>query len=248
MSAPLLGVCCCCCCCSHQPPLSLSLSLFLSYSLFSSPLVFSLLLPSRSFPFLPGSYADRCATGDTRVTLGFRLHATHVLHSVGPIGVKPAVLASTYTTALDGAKAIGARSVALCCISTGIFGYPIEQATPVALSTVRQWLERNRGALDTVVFCVFNPQDVPVYTKWMPVFFPLGSGGGGDAGSASGDGSGDSGGGGGGGGAMDMSQPDGDGASAMDMSQPEEDAAGPESGGGGGGGGPEEEALMQLEV
>ena len=228
--------------------LSLSLSLFLSYSLFSSPLVFSLLLPSRSFPFLPGSYADRCATGDTRVTLGFRLHATHVLHSVGPIGVKPAVLASTYTTALDGAKAIGARSVALCCISTGIFGYPIEQATPVALSTVRQWLERNRGALDTVVFCVFNPQDVPVYTKWMPVFFPLGSGGGGDAGSASGDGSGDSGGGGGGGGAMDMSQPDGDGASAMDMSQPEEDAAGPESGGGGGGGGPEEEALMQLEV
>jgi len=231
--------------------LSLSLSLFLSYSLFSSPLVFSLLLPSRSFPFLPGSYADRCATGDTRVTLGFRLHATHVLHSVGPIGVNPAVLASTYTTALDGAKAIGARSVALCCISTGIFGYPIEQATPVALSTVRQWLERNRGALDTVVFCVFNPQDVPVYTKWMPVFFPLGSGGGGgggggDAGSASGDGSGDSGGGGGGGGAMDMSQPDGDGASAMDMSQPEEDAAGPESGGGGGG--PEEEALMQLEV
>ena len=94
--------------------LSLSLSLFLSYSLFSSPLVFSLLLPSRSFPFLPGSYADRCATGDTRVTLGFRLHATHVLHSVGPIGVKPAVLASTYTTALDGATAIGARSVALC--------------------------------------------------------------------------------------------------------------------------------------
>ena len=116
------------------------------------------------------------------MTLGFRLHATHVLHSVGPIGVKPAVLASTYTTALDGAKAIGARSVALCCISTGIFGYPIEQATPVALSTVRQWLERNRGALDTVVFCVFNPQDVLVYTKWMHTFFPLGSGGGAAAG------------------------------------------------------------------
>jgi O-acetyl-ADP-ribose deacetylase (regulator of RNase III) len=106
------------------------------------------------------------------VTHGFRLHAKSVLHSVGPIGVKPAVLASSFVSALDGAKANGARSVALCCISTGVYGYPIEQATPVALSTVRQWLERNRGALDSVIFCVFNPQDAAIYTKWMTVFFP----------------------------------------------------------------------------
>ena len=136
------------------------------------PIHFLFLSSLRSFPLLPGSDADRCLPGGTKVTHGFRLHAKSVLHSVGPIGVKPAVLASTYVTALDGAKAIGARSVALCCISTGVYGYPIEQATPVALSTVRQWLERNRGALDSVIFCVFNPQDAAVYTKWMTVFFP----------------------------------------------------------------------------
>jgi hypothetical protein len=92
--------------------------------------------------------------------------------------VKPAVLERTYTTALDGALAIGARSVALCCISTGIFGYPIEQATPVALSTVRRWLDLHPGAFDALVFCVFQAQDVAVYEKWMPLFFPLAASGG----------------------------------------------------------------------
>ena len=123
-----------------------SLTLLASVSVFSFRFNFTpRLLPPRSFPFLPGSRADRCSPGDTKVTIGYRLHASHVLHSVGPRGIKPAVLESTYASALDGALAIGARSVALCCISTGIFGYPIEQATPVALSTVRRWLDLHPG-------------------------------------------------------------------------------------------------------
>ena len=117
---------------------------------------------------------DRCDVGDTKVTKGFKLPAKYVLHTVGPKGVKPKKLRSAYRSALTQATNAGARSIALCCISTGIYGYPLSQATPVALSAVREWLDEGTNAqnVDAIIFCVFQEQELAVYSRWMPVFFP----------------------------------------------------------------------------
>ena len=99
--------------------------------------------------------------------------------------MKPAVLERTYTTALDGALAIGARSVALCCISTGIFGFPQERAAGIALRTTRAWLDGGwrdedggggggggaEPALDAVIFDTFTAQDEVLYRRLAPQVF-----------------------------------------------------------------------------
>ena len=108
------------------------------------------------------SWGDRCDAGDTKVTEGYRLHANFVLHTVGPMGIKPDTLRSAYRSALDAAVTHEMRSVAFCCISTGIYGYPSKHATPVALSAVREWLQEdgNRTKLDRIIFCVFETKDL----------------------------------------------------------------------------------------
>lgn len=117
---------------------------------------------------------DRCDVGDTKITPGYNLPSKYVLHTVGPRGVKPDKLRSSYRSALEVATKAGLRSVALCCISTGIYGYPVQQATPVALSAVREWLEEGTNAtkLDAVIFCVFQDKELSIYRKWFPIFYP----------------------------------------------------------------------------
>ncbi|XP_071482004.1 ADP-ribose glycohydrolase MACROD1-like, partial [Diadema antillarum] len=65
------------------------------------------------------------------------------------------------------------RSVAFPCISTGVYGYPQEDACQVALSVIREWLEDNPNELDRVVFCVFLERDLKIYERLLPSFFPL---------------------------------------------------------------------------
>ena len=97
-----------------------------------------------------------------------------MLHTVGPIAQyrgheQPSLLASCYTSCLDLAKATGVRSVAFCCISTGVFGYPQAPAAGVALRAVRQWLSKaeNDSAMDLVVFNVFADRDLDMYSAMM---------------------------------------------------------------------------------
>uniref|UniRef100_A0A4W5JQ50 Macro domain-containing protein n=1 Tax=Hucho hucho TaxID=62062 RepID=A0A4W5JQ50_9TELE len=61
------------------------------------------------------------------------------------------------------------------CISTGIYGYPPEQAVHVALETVREYLDEHHEKLDRVIFCVFLPTDKELYLKNLPLYFPSGS-------------------------------------------------------------------------
>jgi O-acetyl-ADP-ribose deacetylase (regulator of RNase III) len=82
---------------------------------------------------------EGCETGQTKITDAYRLPCKKVLHTVGPIGEQPELLSSCYRTVLDLAVANELRSICFCCISTGIFGYPNEQAAEIALTTVRQW-------------------------------------------------------------------------------------------------------------
>lgn len=82
-----------------------------------------------------------CATGDAKVTGGYRLPAKWVIHTVGPVwrggsAGEPALLASCYRRSLEEAVRVGAHTVAFPTISAGIYGYPIGEATRVAVETV----------------------------------------------------------------------------------------------------------------
>src|ERR671933_176137 len=84
-----------------------------------------------------------CSTGDAKATTAGRLPARYVIHTVGPIwrggGEDEAeLLASCHRRALEVAAELGCRSVAFPAISTGIYGFPIERAAPIALSTVQE--------------------------------------------------------------------------------------------------------------
>lgn len=94
------------------------------------------------------SKIGRCKTGNTVATPGFKLPSKWVLHTVGPVGELPAALRSCYVTTLDRAVDVGARSVALCCVSTGIFGYPNQKAAEVAVRAVREWMQGTHRVAD----------------------------------------------------------------------------------------------------
>jgi O-acetyl-ADP-ribose deacetylase len=84
-----------------------------------------------------------CATGDAKATTGGRLPARWVIHAVGPVwrggeAGEPELLASAHRRALEVARELGARSVAFPAISCGIYGYPPEQAAPVAVGVARE--------------------------------------------------------------------------------------------------------------
>ena len=95
------------------------------------------------------------------------------IHTVGPIWRggeqnEEGLLASCYRTSLKIAKQIGARSVAFPAISTGIYGFPLQRATEIAVATVRDFLaqeEESDEAIDKVVFSVFGPEAEAAYRK-----------------------------------------------------------------------------------
>jgi O-acetyl-ADP-ribose deacetylase len=100
----------------------------------------------------------RCPTGEARLTGGHHLPARYVIHTVGPVWRggrqgEPELLAACYRNALALASVHGVKSIAFPAISCGIFGYPIEQAVPLAVRTVRAWTERRP---EHVVFCCFD--------------------------------------------------------------------------------------------
>jgi O-acetyl-ADP-ribose deacetylase (regulator of RNase III) len=107
-------------------------------------------------------------TGSAKITPGYNLPATYVLHTVGPIIDHPlterdcALLASCYTSCLKLAAQNGCRSVAFCCISTGVFRFPQDKAAEIAVQTVREFL-KEASVVERVVFNVFNPEDERIY-------------------------------------------------------------------------------------
>jgi O-acetyl-ADP-ribose deacetylase (regulator of RNase III) len=108
-----------------------------------------------------------CPTGEARITKGYRLPAPYVIHTVGPVWNggghgEAALLASCYRNALELAAAHSIRSLAFPSISTGIYGYPIEQAARIAVRTVRTEVSRH-PALEEIVLCCFSERDLEVY-------------------------------------------------------------------------------------
>ena len=101
-----------------------------------------------------------CATGDAKITPGYRLPARHVIHAVGPVwrggqSGEPELLASCYRRSLELALEHDLASIAFPAISTGVYGYPPAQAAQVAVGTVREALEGDER-FEKVVFCCFS--------------------------------------------------------------------------------------------
>lgn len=97
-----------------------------------------------------------CETGQAKITGGHGLKARHVIHAVGPVwhggGQGEAeLLASCYRVAMDLAEAAGCRTVAFPAISTGVYGYPPEDAAKVAVATLQDWLKGRDGYEVTLV-------------------------------------------------------------------------------------------------
>ena len=117
----------------------------------------------------------RCPTGEARITPGFKLPAKFVIHTVGPVyydGLhgEPEKLAACYRNSLALAEANGCRSIAFPCISTGVYGYPLEEAAKIAVREVGEFLTQRRrdaegaeGAEIDVNFCCFSARDKRVY-------------------------------------------------------------------------------------
>nr|XP_022332441.1 O-acetyl-ADP-ribose deacetylase MACROD2-like isoform X2 [Crassostrea virginica] len=117
-----------------------------------------------------------CDTGDAKITAGYKLPAKYVIHTVGPIGEKKDLLYKAYSSVLSVLEKNHLASIAIPCISTGIYAYPNEKAAVVALETVRKFLEKNDTykKIDRVIFCLFMPKDVAIYEELMQVYFPVG--------------------------------------------------------------------------
>ena len=110
-----------------------------------------------------------CRTGEAKITRGYRLPARYVIHTVGPVwhggtSGEPELLASCYRRSLALAAEKGIRTLAFPCISTGVFGYPIEGAASIAVRTVLSSV-REAATIDEVLFCCFSPDDLHVYEK-----------------------------------------------------------------------------------
>ena len=109
-------------------------------------------------------------TGTAKLTPAYNLPSQYVLHTVGPIVQGPltarhkAQLASCYRACLELAVAHGLHSVAFCCISTGVFGYPPHAAAEVAVATVREFLQ-TKTSIQKVIFNVFTTSDREIYTE-----------------------------------------------------------------------------------
>lgn len=110
-----------------------------------------------------------CPTGSAVITTGGSLKARHVIHTVGPIyrdgsHGEPDLLRSAYLSSMKLALENGLKSVSFPSISTGAYGYPIEEASKIAVSAVIEFIRQNKG-LDLVRFVLFSDNDLTTYSR-----------------------------------------------------------------------------------
>jgi O-acetyl-ADP-ribose deacetylase len=116
-----------------------------------------------------------CPTGEAKITKGYRLKARHVIHTVGPIyrgsPHDAELLASCYRRSLEVASASHLRSVAFPSISTGAYGYPVDQAAPVALKTVIEYLKAHAD-IEWVRFVLYDQHTYQAYAQALERLLP----------------------------------------------------------------------------
>ncbi|KAI7197561.1 hypothetical protein D0869_09544 [Hortaea werneckii] len=130
-----------------------------------------------------------CETGEAKITGAGDLPCKFVIHAVGPVygrenrkaeGGAARLLRSCYRRSLEVARENGVRSVAFSALSTGVYGYPSEEAAEVAVQAVKGWLEeeeedggeKGEPKMERVVFCSFLEKDEKAYERVVPRYFP----------------------------------------------------------------------------
>jgi O-acetyl-ADP-ribose deacetylase len=109
-----------------------------------------------------------CPTGEAKITSGYQLKARHVIHTVGPMwrggtSGEPDLLARCYRNSLALAEQNGLSSIAFPAISTGVYGYPKDQATEIAVREVKA----HAGGLERVIFCCFGADMATLYRDFL---------------------------------------------------------------------------------
>jgi len=123
-------------------------------------------------------YPGGCPTGSAVITSGQRMRAAHIVHAVGPrwsaacAAECDAQLRSAYRSALALAAAEGCATVATPSISTGIYGFPVERAAPIALTAAREALEEAGTPLREVRFALFSDSDLEVFAAALATTAP----------------------------------------------------------------------------
>ncbi len=122
----------------------------------------------------PGLYLacrkfNGCPTGEARITSGFNLPARYIIHTPGPIwhggdGNERQLLANSYRNSLRLAEENGCRTVAFPSISTGVYAFPLELAAPIALTTIRDFLD-TAEVVDTVTMVCYDLQTLAAYRQ-----------------------------------------------------------------------------------
>ena len=111
-----------------------------------------------------------CNTGNAKLTNGYELPASFVIHTVGPVWSggdqdEADLLASCYRTSLQLAVEQRLETIAFPGISTGVYGYPIDAAARIAVGTTRQFLDSAQSTIAEVTFCCFSAADLGVYEQ-----------------------------------------------------------------------------------
>ncbi len=108
-----------------------------------------------------------CATGQAKITKGYKLKAKYIIHTVGPVYFacdRPAeLLTDCYRNSLELAAENGIHSIAFPGISTGVYGYPVSEAAPIAAAAVQRWLNENSGYDMKVIFVCFDDISYNLY-------------------------------------------------------------------------------------
>ena len=111
-----------------------------------------------------------CRTGEAKITRGYRLPARHIIHTVGPVygeeqGQEAELLASCYRESLALAGQHGCKSIAFPSISTGAYGYPLPEASRIALKTIQEFTRERPDALEIIEIVTFSEHDQRTYQR-----------------------------------------------------------------------------------
>lgn len=110
-----------------------------------------------------------CSTGEAKITKGYKLHAKYVIHTVGPIWNggnfnEESLLKSCYINSLKLAETHSLSSIAFPAISTGIYGFPFDRASKIAVRTVKEFIESGES-LKKIIFTLFSRKDYELFNE-----------------------------------------------------------------------------------
>jgi O-acetyl-ADP-ribose deacetylase (regulator of RNase III) len=117
------------------------------------------------------------STGEAIVTGGHDLKQQYIIHVAGPIyrnydpDEAAHLLAACYANALQAAEERALTSIGFCSISTGVYGYPLEEAAPVALVTTKKYFQDNDSTIQRVIFAMFTAREFEVFLQTSKVLF-----------------------------------------------------------------------------